>query len=72
MEINTSSLLLTAFIAVIAPLMCELPIGMKLPMVVLEVIFGIVVASRLPEERQRGIVGAVRSVRAAFQVLAGC
>jgi len=43
MEINTSSLLLTAFIAVIAPLMCELPIGLKLPMVVLEVIFGIIV-----------------------------
>jgi Kef-type K+ transport system membrane component KefB len=43
MEINASSLLLTAFIAVIAPLLCELPIGLKLPMVVLEVILGIVV-----------------------------
>jgi Kef-type K+ transport system membrane component KefB len=43
MEINTSSLLLTAFIAVIAPLICELPLGLKLPMVVLEVILGIVV-----------------------------
>jgi Kef-type K+ transport system membrane component KefB len=43
MEINTSSLLLTAFIAVIAPVICELPIGLKLPMVVLEVILGIVV-----------------------------
>jgi len=34
---------MTAFIAVIAPLLCELPIGLKLPMVVLEVILGIVV-----------------------------
>jgi Kef-type K+ transport system membrane component KefB len=43
MEINASSLLLTAFIAVIAPLLCELPIGLKLPMVVLEVLFGVIV-----------------------------
>jgi Kef-type K+ transport system membrane component KefB len=47
MEINTSSLLLTAFIAVLAPLVCELPIGLKLPMVVLEVVLGIVVGPHM-------------------------
>jgi Kef-type K+ transport system membrane component KefB len=47
MEINASSLLLTAFIAVIAPLMCELPTGLKLPMVVLEVLLGIVVGPQV-------------------------
>ncbi len=47
MDINASSLLLTAFIAVVAPLVCELPIGLKLPMVVLEVILGVVVGPQV-------------------------
>jgi Kef-type K+ transport system membrane component KefB len=67
MEINTSSLLLTAFIAVIAPLLCELPIGLKLPMVVLEVILGIVVGPHvLGWAKPEGMLGALGQLGLIF------
>jgi Kef-type K+ transport system membrane component KefB len=67
MDINTSSLLVTAFIAVLAPLMCELPIGLKLPMVVLEVVLGIVVGPHvLNLARPGGLLGALGQLGLIF------
>jgi Kef-type K+ transport system membrane component KefB len=43
MEFNGAALFITAFIAVLAPLVSEIPIGLRLPMVVVEVGLGIVV-----------------------------
>jgi Kef-type K+ transport system membrane component KefB len=43
MEFNGAALFITAFIAVLAPLISEIPIGLRLPMVVVEVGLGIVV-----------------------------
>jgi len=43
MEFNGAALFVTAFIAVLAPLISEIPIGLRLPMVVVEVGLGIVV-----------------------------
>jgi Kef-type K+ transport system membrane component KefB len=42
MEFNGGALLVTAVIAVLAPLIAEIPIGLRLPMVVIEVGLGIV------------------------------
>jgi Kef-type K+ transport system membrane component KefB len=42
MEINGFALFVAAAIAVVAPLLSELPIGLRLPMVVLEVVLGII------------------------------
>jgi Kef-type K+ transport system membrane component KefB len=46
-QIDLSSLLLTAFIAVLAPLLCELPLSLKLPMVVLELGLGILIGPQV-------------------------
>jgi Kef-type K+ transport system membrane component KefB len=43
MEFNGAALFITAFIAVLAPLISEIPIGLRLPMVVVEVGLGILV-----------------------------
>jgi Kef-type K+ transport system membrane component KefB len=43
MEFNGGALLVTALIAVLAPLISEIPIGLRLPMVVVEVGLGIIV-----------------------------
>lgn len=43
MEFNGPALLITAIIAVLSPLVSELPIGLRLPMVVVEVGLGILV-----------------------------
>jgi Kef-type K+ transport system membrane component KefB len=43
MEFNGAALFVTALIAVLAPLISEIPIGLRLPMVVVEVGLGIVV-----------------------------
>jgi Kef-type K+ transport system membrane component KefB len=43
MEFDGGALLVTAVIAVLAPLISEIPIGLRLPMVVVEVGLGILV-----------------------------
>jgi Kef-type K+ transport system membrane component KefB len=43
MEAYPSELLLIAFVAMLAPLLAELPSGFRLPIVVLEVILGILI-----------------------------
>src|SRR5512133_1708351 len=43
MDFNGSALLVTAFVAVLAPVVCALPIRLRLPMVAVEVGLGIVV-----------------------------
>ena len=43
MEFDGGALLVTAVIAVLAPLICEIPVGLRLPMVVVEVGLGILV-----------------------------
>ena len=43
MEVNLTTLFLVALIAVAAPLMSEVPIGLRLPIVVVEIALGIVV-----------------------------
>jgi Kef-type K+ transport system membrane component KefB len=58
--IDSSSLLLAAFIAVLAPLFCELPLPLRLPMVVLEVALGIVVGPHLLGwAKPEGMVGSL-------------
>ena len=47
MEANLTTLFLVALIAVAAPLVAELPIGLRLPIVVVEIALGIVVLLRL-------------------------
>ena len=42
MEFNGAALFVTALIAVLAPLISEIPIGLRLPMVVVEVGLGVV------------------------------
>jgi Kef-type K+ transport system membrane component KefB len=42
-ELNLSTLLVVAVIGVVAPLIAELPVGLRLPAVVLEIVMGIVV-----------------------------
>ncbi|HMK29033.1 MAG TPA: cation:proton antiporter, partial [Terriglobales bacterium] len=43
MKIEDAPLLITAFIAVLAPLLAELPVPLRMPIVVLEIAFGILV-----------------------------
>ncbi len=43
MEANLTALLIVTVIAVVAPLIAELPVGVRLPIVVLEIILGILV-----------------------------
>lgn len=67
MEAYPSELLLIAFIAVLAPLLAELPAGFRLPVVVLEVILGIIVGPHMlhlagPE----GMVGTLAELGLAF------
>jgi Kef-type K+ transport system membrane component KefB len=47
MEFNGPALLITAIIAVLSPLAAELPIGLRLPMVVVEVGLGIIVGPQV-------------------------
>jgi Kef-type K+ transport system membrane component KefB len=43
MESHPSELLLIAFVAMLAPLLTELPRGFRIPVVVIEVILGILI-----------------------------
>jgi Kef-type K+ transport system membrane component KefB len=67
MELNASSLLLTALIAVVAPLVCELPLGLRLPMVVLEVALGILVGPHvLGWAKPEGLLGLLGQLGLIF------
>ncbi|HXZ81315.1 MAG TPA: cation:proton antiporter [Terriglobales bacterium] len=47
MKIHDAPLLITALIAVLAPLICEIPVPLRMPMIVLEIAFGILVGPHL-------------------------
>ncbi|PYV92243.1 MAG: sodium:proton exchanger, partial [Acidobacteria bacterium] len=47
MPFNGPALLLAAIIAVLSPLVAELPIGLRLPMIVVEVALGIVIGPHM-------------------------
>jgi len=67
METYPSELLLIAFVAMLAPLLAELPTGFRLPVVVLEVLLGIIIGPHMlhlagPE----GMVGTLAELGLTF------
>jgi len=67
MEAYPSELLLIAFVAMLAPLLAELPTGFRLPVVVLEVLLGIIIGPHMlhlagPE----GMVGTLAELGLTF------
>jgi Kef-type K+ transport system membrane component KefB len=67
MEAYPSELLLIAFVAMLAPLLAELPSGVRLPVVVLEVILGILIGPHvLNLASPIGMVGTLGELGLAF------
>src|ERR1700683_700865 len=67
MELNGAALFVTAFIAVLAPLISEIPIGLRLPMVVVEVGLGILVGPHvLGWASPTGMLGILGSLGLIF------
>ena len=62
MPFNGPALLLAAIIAVLSPLVAELPIGLRLPMIVVEVALGIVIGPHMLAWASPDIVRVVRIV----------
>ncbi|MGZ8144520.1 MAG: cation:proton antiporter [Methylosarcina sp.] len=67
MEAYPSDLLLIAFAAMLAPLVTELPTGFRLPVVVLEVILGIIIGPHmLGLAKPEGMIGTLGELGLAF------
>jgi Kef-type K+ transport system membrane component KefB len=67
MEAYPSELLLIAFVAMLAPLLAELPSGVRLPVVVLEVILGILIGPHVFNlASPAGMVGTLGELGLAF------
>jgi Kef-type K+ transport system membrane component KefB len=67
MEAYPSELLLIAFVAMLAPLITELPAGVRLPAVVLEIILGIIIGPHLLDlAKPEGMIGTLGELGLAF------
>jgi len=67
MEAYPSELLLIAFVAMLAPLVTELPSGVRLPVVVLEIVLGIIIGPHLLDlARPEGMTETLGQLGLAF------
>ncbi|MBL1264467.1 cation:proton antiporter [Methylomicrobium sp. RS1] len=67
MEAYPSELLLIAFVAMLAPLLAELPTGFRLPVVVLEIILGIIIGPHMLHlAAPEGMVGTLAELGLTF------